>query len=288
MIYFALPGNEELVTSILAHAGGQRGVVEYRSFPDDETYLRVLTDVEGKNVGLVCTLDHPDGKLLPLFFLAETVRQLGASRVELIVPYLAYMRQDRRFKPGEAVTSDLFAALISRFADALITVDPHLHRHSKLSEIYTIPTRVAHAAPALAKWIAENVSDPLVIGPDAESRQWVSEVAGSIGAPYIVLDKVRTGDREVRISFPSLDLYQGKTPVLVDDIVSTARTLITAVRQLKDYSLKAPVCVAVHGLFAGNSYQELREAGASQIVTTNSVRHVSNAIDIVPLLMDPA
>jgi hypothetical protein len=95
------------------------------------------------------------------------------------------MRQDRRFQPGEAVTSQIFARFVSSRFDWLVTVDPHLHRIRSLEEIYTIPTRVVHAAPLLAEWVASNVSRPLLVGPDQESEQWVAEVARRAGAPHV-------------------------------------------------------------------------------------------------------
>ena len=110
------------------------------------------------------------------------------------------MRQDRRFKPGEAITSRQTAELLSNAFDWLVTVDPHLHRYGSLSEIYRIPTHVVHATPLISKWIREHVANPLIIGPDSESEQWVSAVANDAGSPYSVLEKVRRGDRDVEIS----------------------------------------------------------------------------------------
>src|SRR6185503_12811188 len=121
---------------------------------------------------ILCTLADPDAKFLPLIFAAATARELGAARVGLVAPYLAYMRQDRRFNPGEAVTSRYVAKLISGAFDWLVTVDPHLHRYGALGEIYTIPTRAIHAAPLMSDWIRRNVPDPLIVGPDSESEQW--------------------------------------------------------------------------------------------------------------------
>jgi len=115
---------------------------------------------------LVCTLARPNEKILPLIFAAETARELGARRVGLVAPYLCYMRQDRRFQTGEAVTSRPFATLISRACDWLVTIDPHLHRYKALSEIYTIPARALHAGAAIAGWIKNNIENPFLIGPD--------------------------------------------------------------------------------------------------------------------------
>ena len=138
-IFIALPGNDAMAAALAARTGGAVAALETRAFPDGETYLRLHGDVGGKSVAIVCSLDRPDGKFLPLAFTAAMARDLGAGRVGLVAPYLAYMRQDRRFKSGEAVTSGSFARLLSSSVDWLVTVDPHLHRHASLDEIYDDP-----------------------------------------------------------------------------------------------------------------------------------------------------
>lgn len=283
LLIFALPGNEAMANSIANILGAEIGGLELRAFPDGESYLRFVTESGRRDIALICTLDHPDTKLLQLLFAAAAARDLGAERVGLIAPYLAYMRQDRRFKPGEAVTSREIANLLSDAFDWLVTVDPHLHRYSSLAELYRIPTRVAHAAPLISQWIKANVPQALVIGPDAESEQWVSAVANDAGAPFTVLQKIRRGDRDVEITLPDLRDLGARTPVLVDDIISSGHTMAEAVRLLAGRTAKRPVCIAVHGLFADHSDRMLATAGA-RIVTSNSVAHVSNAIDVAPLL----
>ena len=286
LLLLPLPGDEkmcEALKSALGHFVADppgREAVAFRRFPDGESYVRIKTPIAGRAVAIVCTLDRPDDKVLPLLFLAETARDLGAASVGLIAPYLAYMRQDRRFIDGEGVTSAYFAALLSRAVDWLVTVDPHLHRRTSLSEIYSIPTEVVRAAPRVSEWIRSNVQRPLLIGPDEESAQWVAAVAGAAGAPSVVLQKVRRGDRDVSITVPDLSRWRDHTPVLVDDIVSTARTMIETVHHLQRGGVAAPVCVAVHPVFVAGAYDELRQAGAARIVSCNTIPHPSNAIDL--------
>ena len=275
----AMPGNEELTEDLAAILSCDIGRLEIRAFPDGETYLRFITSPANRAVALVCTLSQPNEKMLPLLFASATARELGGSKVGLVTPYLAYMRQDRRFKPGEAVTSREVAQLLSYAFDWLVTVDPHLHRYSSLEDIYSIPTHVVHAAPHIAKWIKANVTDPLIIGPDSESEQWVAAVASDVGAPHSVLEKVRRGDRAVEIRLKTLAVWRGRTPVLVDDIISTGRTMIEAIRLLTSEGWPSPVCVAVHGLFAEDADLALARAGAS-VVTSNSIPHRTNAIDL--------
>lgn len=282
----ALPESLSAGQQLAALLGVEQLGLEIRPFPDEETYLRYDGPVAGRFVIIVCSLDRPDRKFLPLAFAAATARELGASGVGLVAPYLAYMRQDRRFKLGEAVTSAHFARLLSSQIDWLVTVDPHLHRYKSLGEIYTAPVRIAHAAPLISNWIKSEIERPLLLGPDSESEQWVAAVARASDAPFAVMNKTRLGDRDVEVSLPPLDRWQGRTPVLIDDIASTARTMIEGVKRLRGVGMAAPVCVAVHGVFAGDAYDALRAAGAARVVTLNTIPHESNAIDVTPLLAE--
>lgn len=285
-IFFPLPGNEKLAEQLFTGLGAEKGEAEVRQFPDEETYVRITSEVKGKNVALVCTLDRPNNKFFPICFLSKTAKQLGAKKVILVAPYLGYMRQDKQFKSGEGITSAYFGALISEAVDVLITVDPHLHRRKSLSEIYSIPAKVVHAADQISAWVTKNIKNPVLIGPDSESKQWVARIAEQAGAPFTVLEKTRYSDKQVDISIPQVNEYRAHTPVLVDDIISTAQTMIATVKHLQEAGMARPVCIGIHALFAGNAYDELLNAGAAQIVTTNTIFHKSNGIDITDALGD--
>jgi ribose-phosphate pyrophosphokinase len=138
-IVFALPGNEQLANSLADGLKCEQGKFEFRRFPDEETYIRLESNVNGKEAIIVCTLDRPDNKFLSLYFMVEILKDAGTDKITLVSPYLAYMRQDKKFNPGECVTSEHFANLLSGFIDELITVDPHLHRIKSLESI--IPSR---------------------------------------------------------------------------------------------------------------------------------------------------
>ena len=281
-----LPGDKHLAPSIAALIRAEQGSLDLRHFPDEESYLRFTCGVADRNLVFICTLARPDPKMLPLLFAAATARELGAERVGLIAPYLAYMRQDRRFKPGEAVTSRCFARLLSESFDWLVTVDPHLHRLSSLEDIYTVPARAVHAAPLVSDWIREQVDDPVLVGPDSESEQWVKAVAADADAPHLVLSKVRHGDRDVEVSVPDIERWRDRTPVLVDDIISTGHTMIETAGHLKRLGMRSPVCIGIHGIFAGDAYRELRDQGAAQVATTNTVNHETNRIDVSGILAE--
>lgn len=265
---------------VRAALGGEPGQVHLRRFPDDETHVRLGTDPRGREVVVVCDLHHPDAKTVSLALLCATARDLGARRVGVVAPYMPYMRQDARFKPLEGVTSRYYGALLSGMVDWLVTVDPHLHRHATLDEVISVPHRVVSAAGRVAEWVKAAVPDPLLVGPDAESAQWAERVAGLAGAPHVVLEKVRKGDHEVELTVPDLERWRGRTPVLVDDIVSTGTTLIETLGHVRRAGLRPAACVVIHALFSGGAWQRLEAARPSRLVTCNAVPHLTNAIDL--------
>ena len=273
-----------LASSLVQRLQGELAKLEYRAFPDGESYLNLLSEAAGRDCLVVCSLHDPNSKFLPLLFTAELLRDLGAKRVALVAPYLCYMRQDKRFHQGEALTSRSFASVISRSFDFLITVDPHLHRYESLDEIYGIPSQVIASAESVASWILSEVKQPLLLGPDSESEQWVAEVARLAGAPFEVLHKHRSGDLQVEVSVPHVDQYLSHTPVLVDDIISSGRTLLETLHHLEKAGMQPAVCIGTHGLFAAGAWELLKAGPVKAVVTSNSVPHPSNAIDLAPAL----
>ncbi len=284
-VVLVVPGSELHAQQLATRLGVSVVNPEVRQFPDGELYVRVDADLAGHEVILVGSLHGKGDTFLRIAFLAGTARDLGATRVGLVAPYLAYLRQDDRFHPGEGVTARYFGKLMSQVVDWLVTVDPHLHRLDSLEHVYSIPTSIARAAPAIASYVATQVEHPVLIGPDAESVQWVAAVAAGCGAPFQILEKTRRGDRDVSISAPD-GRWNGHTPVLIDDIVSTGKTMIEATRQLRAAGSAPPLCIAIHAVFADALEAELMAAGARAIITCDTVPHVTNQICIADSIAD--
>jgi ribose-phosphate pyrophosphokinase len=279
-LIFSIFGEKPLATEIKRKLNLNSGEIILHEFPDSEIFIKIVTEVKGSRIIIIDSLEYPNSKILPLLFFISTARELGAKNIGMVAPYLSYMRQDKRFSSGEAITSNYFAKLLSQNLDWLITVEPHLHRHKNMQEIYSIPTTIVHATESIVSWIKTKVQTPLLIGPDQESSQWVGSIAKELNAPSIILEKKRLGDRNVDVILPDLSEFKSLNPVIVDDIVSTAHTMIITVKKLCDAKMQPPVCIAVHPLFVDNSYHELQSAGAGQIISCNTIVHPSNAIDL--------
>jgi ribose-phosphate pyrophosphokinase len=275
-VVIAIPGSEDHAGKLARHLGIDLIAPELRRFPDGELYVRLpRTDDHAILCGSL--YPAPAERFMEVALIAGTARDLGAKRVGLVAPYLAFMRQDVQFHPGEGVTARYFGKLVSSVIDWMVTVDPHLHRLPTLDHVYAIPTGIAHAARAIADWVRSQIKEPVLVGPDAESEQWVAAVAAACDAPFEICTKTRRGDRDVSIDLRGRT-WNGHTPVLVDDIVATGKTMIEATRVLRAAGASAPMCVAIHAVFADALHAELAAAGAAGIVTCNTIPHATNQI----------
>lgn len=268
----------------LARAAGlPYAEVEVHHFPDGESLVRLPPNL-GERVILCRSLHHPNDKLIELALTAAAARELGARQLTLVAPYLCYMRQDKAFQVGEAVSQPIIGELLARWVDELVTVDPHLHRVATLGE--AIPVHRAQcltAAPLMAGLIPRELQDPVLIGPDEEARQWVAAIATQAGLDARVGAKVRHGDREVAVSFPEPP-PRGRHLVLVDDVASTGRTLEAAVAALMPARPASLSAIVTHALFLEGTLERLRQAGVDRIWSTDSIPHPSNRLELAPLL----
>lgn len=279
-IAYAFPGCSSLAARVCESLGAEPTELEWHRFPDGESLVTLHGDCANRDVVIIATLRDPDRLALPLLFASNTARELGARSVGLVAPYFAYLRQDARFRAGQSVSSVHFAAFVASTFDWLVTVDPHLHRHRTLQDLFAIPAEAVSAVPAIAAWLRTHVASPVLVGPDAESAQWLEPLAALADVPLMVLAKRRAGDRDVEISEPAAERYADRSPVIVDDILASGETMLQTVVRLREAGARPACCIAVHGVFASDAALWLRTAGAAAIVTTNTIEHASNAIDV--------
>ena len=258
-------------------------IINRHRFPDGELRL-VLPKPLPSHVVLLRGLHRPNEKLVELMIAAPAARELGARRLTLVSPYLAYMRQDIEFTPGEAVSQRHIGHLLTQYFDAVVTIDPHLHRIRSLDEV--LPGRrgvCLSAASLLGAWVARQVPAALLVGPDEESAQWVHQAACANGLDCAIGHKVRHGDHDVSLALPDVAV-QGRAVVLLDDLASTGRTLIAAAQALASRGAATVDVAVTHALFVGDALKHLREAGVRHVWSTNCVPHASNVVSVAPLL----
>lgn len=280
--------DEQAPAARLAQASGiPAACIERHRFPDDELRLRLPLDAQGRlpeQLVLYRSLDRPNDKLIELMLVARQARELGARRLILVAPYLAYMRQDMAFHPGEVVSQKIVGRFLADLFDAVITVDPHLHRIRTLDEAIPLPHAISlSGAPMLADLIARHHDKPLLIGPDAESAQWIETAAQVHGFDHGVCTKQRHGDKAVEIALPAVDV-KGRAVVLLDDVASSGHTLAMAAGLLLEAGAATVDVAVTHALFAGDALSLIRSAGVRHIWSTDCIAHESNAIEMAPVL----
>lgn len=278
----AFPGDAGPAGRLARALGVQPAEVRVHAFPDGEV-LPVIPPA-ADTVIVYRSLDRPNAKLVELMLAQEAWRRAGTARLVLVAPYLCYMRQDAATEPGAAVSQHAVGEFLAQRFDRVLTVDPHLHRTSELGRVLPgIEADRLTAGAALGDWIAGLPAATVLVGPDAESRQWVEPLAERLGRDWRVLSKVRSGDREVRVQMEGAALG-GRPALLVDDVCSTGGTLMQAARLLREQGAGSVRAAVTHALFDGETARRLREAGVEHVASTDSCPHPTNEIALAGLL----
>ncbi|MBL8308996.1 MAG: ribose-phosphate diphosphokinase [Burkholderiales bacterium] len=257
--------------------------IERHRFPDGELKLTLPAALPARVV-LFRSLDRPNEKLVELLLAAQAARQLGARHLTLVAPYLAYMRQDIAFQPGEVVSQRVVGQFLAGLFDAVITVDPHLHRVATLGEAVPVAQPIlVSAAPLLAELIRARRPGALLVGPDEESAQWIAQAAATHGFDHAVCRKIRHGDRNVEVALPDVPVT-GRAAVLLDDMASTGHTVARAAQALLAARALSVDVAVTHALFAEGALATMRDAGVGEIWSTDCIAHPTNAVAMAPAL----
>lgn len=285
MIVLTFPESAFQAALLAKELGVESLPIKIHRFPDGESKL-TLPDSTSSHVILFRSLNNPNSKLVELVFTAQALRDRGVERITLVAPYLCYMRQDKAFNEGEIITQKILGSMLADYFDDLITVDPHLHRISRLEEAIPLENAVSVSATGLfGAYLKDNFDDALLLGPDEESFQWVAEIAAVCDFEFKVAEKIRYGDRQVSINLPEGN-YKYRKIVLVDDVVSTAQTLIETVKLLKKQGVDSISVLVTHPLFANDSELHLKASGADFIGSSDSIPHSTNVIALAPVLAE--
>jgi ribose-phosphate pyrophosphokinase len=277
---FAFPDCLRFARQIARATHARVANVRVHTFPDRETLIRVDAPAPSRAV-VVSSLEDPNSKIFQVALAADALRHAGAASVELVAPYMPYMRQDTVFEPGEPVSQRVIADILGRSFDAVFTMEPHLHRIRALSDVFPTRAIAVSAAPAIAAWVKRRGAGTLVAGPDEESARWVRAIARDASAMCVVGDKRRLGDRDVRINFGKLPA--ARRAIVVDDIASSGATMAAAIRALRTRGIERVEAVVVHAIFAPGALAIIRRAGATRVVSCDTVAHPTNAIRVAGL-----
>jgi len=279
-----LPAGSDDAQRLAVTLGIAAHAIAVHRFPDSE--LRVTVAPATETTILYAPLDQPNDKLVTLILAAEALRRGGARRLVLVAPYLCYMRQDTAFAPGQAISQKAICALLARLVDRVVTVDAHLHRTARIGDVFPgIEADNLSAMPAIADALRGTV-DPqtVVVGPDAESRAWVTALAGLLQLDSTVGHKHRHGDQSVDIAFEAAERLRGRPALLVDDIVSSGATLTACAKILRTCGAARIDAMITHALFPPELLVHFSQAGIESVRSTTSVPHPTNAIRLDDVL----
>lgn len=281
------PGFEKQGGALAAHLGCDTAGIEIHSFPDGESRVKVRP--HSGTALIYASLDNPNEKIVRLLFAAETLRSLGAKRVVLVSPYLCYMRQDKAFEPGQAISQKVIGQLLANSFDRIVCVDPHLHRIASLADVFQdIEADALSAAGLIAQELSRDhgLQRAVLVGPDSESFQWVNTIAKLTGQSTLIAEKVRRGDRDVTIRLQGAEQAKNRPAIIVDDMISSGTTALKCARLLAEAGADRVEVIAVHALSGADDLRHLLASGIARVRSTDSVLNPSNAISLAPLLAE--
>ncbi|WP_456375035.1 ribose-phosphate diphosphokinase [Methanocaldococcus sp.] len=258
--------------------------VEYKRFPDNEIYVRIVDEIDDNEAVVINTQKNQNDAIIETILLCDALKDEGVEKITLVVPYLAYARQDKKFNPGEAVSIKALAKIYSNIADKLITINPHeIH----IKDFFTIPFVYGDAIPKLAEYVKDKLDNPIVLAPDKGALEFAKTASKVLNAEYDYLEKTRLSPTEIQIAPKTLDV-NNRDVLIIDDIISTGGTMATAVKLLKEQGAKKIISACVHPLLIGDALNKLYSAGVEEVVGTDTylseVSKVSVADIIVNLL----
>ncbi len=270
--------------------------VETKKFPDGEKYLRVHGDVD-EEVTIIQSTGFPqDETLVELLFLIKNLKDLGAKKVKVVVPFMGYARQERRFKDGEAVSAKIVAELIEMAgADEFASINLH---EDCVRNFFNIPAYNLSAMPAIAEYVKSHTTDPIIIAPDKGALGFAEEISEILGCSCTYLKKVRLGPDKVETTIADIDegddntskvqisSVKGKQAVIIDDIIATGGTIVNAINILKEHGAVSVNVCCVHPTLVNDAVSKIYAAGARDLAGTDTLKSDVSCISLAKTIAD--
>ena len=249
-----------------------------KRFPDNELYVRILDEINGKDIVIVQTT-YPDPNIIELFLLQNAAEEAGAKSITVVIPYYGYARQDTKFQNGESISAKALAGLISLNADKVITIDPHKEH---ILDFFSTSAYSCSAVPEIAKYLKQKNID-MVLAPDKGAVDRAKKASKIINCDFDYMEKIRIDGNTVEIKPKNLDA-QNKNVAIIDDIISTGGTMALSIKELKKSGAKKVYVACTHGLFAGEAIKKLSSAGCEEIISTDTIVSDFSKVKIAPCI----
>ncbi|MFH0863133.1 MAG: ribose-phosphate diphosphokinase [Candidatus Altiarchaeota archaeon] len=280
MLVFGGSQSASLAWDVAKAAGAELGKSEVRGFPDGETYVRILSGIKRRDCAYVQSIRSNDD-LVEALLSIEAIKDAGAHQVHAVLPYLAYMRQDKRFKDGEALSAKTVLKMLHDVADSVAVVNCHFLNGAGQAVYNGINFMNLDAMPLLAKSMGDRVKSPLVVAPDKGSLSYAKEAAGILGCDFDHLSKKRLSGTEVAIKPKELNV-KGMDVLIIDDIISTGGTIVEAVKVIKGWHPGSVSVGCVHGLFLNGV--ESFQGVADMLMATNTLNNPVDKVNVAGLI----
>ena len=293
--------SQDLASHVAKELGEKLCYVETKKFPDGERYLRINGEIEDEVTVIQSTGYPQDENLMELLFLISNLKDLGAKKVRVVVPYMGYARQEKRFNDGETISAKIVCQLIeSAGADEFITFNIH---EDCVLNFFNIPARNISAMPAIAQYLKTNIfadenEKPLIIAPDKGAYGFAQEISQIIGCDCTYLTKVRLGPDKVETKIVdvrcdsesentvNVDSVKGMHAIIIDDIIATGGTIVNAINILKQYGASSVDVCCVHPILTNNGATRIYSAGADKIIGTNSLSSDTSRVSLAKSIAD--
>lgn len=269
---FSGNSNPTLAQSVAKAAGVELGFCQLSSFADGEIQVEIHESVRGQNVFVIQSTCPPANQnYMELFILMDALRRASAKSITAVIPYYGYARQDRKVAPRAPISAKLMADLVTQAgANRVVSVDLHA---AQIQGFFNVPVDHLFAIPTLARAWRDKYgqgSDFVAVSPDAGGVERCRAFAKRIEAPIAIIDKRRSGPNEAKALHLIGDV-QGKTALIVDDIVDTAGTLTQAVDSLYKNGAKRVFAVATHPVLSGPAINRLIESPIEKLWVTDTI-----------------
>jgi len=264
--------NPEFAEEIANILGTKLSKVTIKEFSCGEIYVNLDETVREKEVFIIQTTrtNYMNRDLMELFILCDAAKRSFAKRVHVVIPYYSYARQDKLHAPRESISAKLMADLLTTSgAEQIITINLHT---DQIMAFFDIPVDNLNARKLLAQIIKEkNISDPIIVSPDAGGAKMAKSFADELGYPLAILHKTRPEHNVSEVTHV-IGNVKGKTPIIFDDMIDTAGSVCGAKRALIESGSNTDVyLVSTHPVFSGPAVERLSEAKFKEVIVTNSL-----------------
>lgn len=267
---FSLGSNDPIANEISAYTEIPLSVVEVSKFSDGEVNIDIEETVRGHHVFVIQSTNDPvNDNYMILLIMIDALKRASAATINIVMPYYGYSRQDRKARSRQPITAKLVADLLQvAGTNRVITMDLHA---AQIQGFYDIPIDNMRAFPVLFDYFKNKIKeDIVVVSPDHGGATRARKLATALDAPLAIIDKRRPKANEIEIMSIIGDV-EGKTCIIIDDIIDTAGTLTLAANALCDAGAVGVYAACTHGLFSGSAIERIEASSLTEVIVTNTL-----------------